>query len=421
MSELNIKKKILIIFFLSLIMQLVFISLVDIQVRQDALTYYELSKNIAKGDGFVLDGKPCPNFSIKPLYCIFLAGIIRVFGENIFIIKIIQAIIIALSCLFVFKSARIIFGEKVGFWSAFIMAIYPPFVSISSHLISESLFIFLLTLSIYFWIKGEKEDKTILFVLSALFMGLSTQVRATSTFLPLFIFFFGLWRNKSKLKYTKRFILFLAIVIACIVPWTVRNYLIFKVFSPVSSIEVLWQGTYVDGGANSDNSLLKIKQQEMINSVKEDYTKYNEIALTAARENLRKHFLGYLALFPVKFIRLWIGSYSNLFDISVFYSDLLKSMSLLRQNLGLFLFKTFNLCLSASLLLLGLLGMGFVYKRKEWRETYILFSIFVYFSLLHMFLIAEPRYGLPALPYLIIFAIFALANLRKRGRDVIEK
>jgi len=408
-------KKILVIFLVSLMVQLTFISLVNIQVDQDAHLYYELGKNFARGNGFVVDGKPCPNFSIKPLYCIFLAGIIRIFGENVLIIKIIQAIMIALSCVFVFRLASRIFDGKIGFWAALVMAIYPPFWSISSYLISETLFILLLTLSIYLWSKAEKENKVSLLMYSGLFMGLSTQTRATSTFLPLFILAFGLWRNKFKWEFVKKFILFFSIVVACILPWTIRNYLIFKVFSPVTSTEVLWQGTYIEGGANPDNPVLKNKQEEMVNAVR-DYSDYNKVALAAAKENLRKNFVGYLSLFPVKFIRLWVGSYSNLFDISIFYSDMLKSASLLRQNLYLFLFKSINICLSVSLLLLGLIGMVMVYRVRDWKSTYILFSIFAYFSLLHMFLIAEPRYGVPALPYLIIFATFALANLKKEKK-----
>lgn len=413
-------RKILVIFLISLAVQLTFISLVNIQVNQDAILYYDLSKSIIKGDGFALNGEPCPNFSIKPLYCLFLAGIMKVFGENVLIIKIIQSIIIALSCVFLFKLATIIFDAKIGFRSALVMALYPAFWSISSYLISETLFIFLLILSIYLWIKAEKEDKISLLVFSGLFMGLSAQTRATSTFLPLFILVFGLWRNKTKLKFVKRFIIFSAIVIVCFVPWTLRNYLVFKVFNPVTSIEVLWQGTYVDGGANPDNPILKNKQEEMIKSVK-DYTQYNRVALEAAKENLKRDFIGYLALFPVKFFRLWVGSYSNLFNISIFYSDLLKSPVLLVQNLYLFLFKSFNICLSATLLLLSLIGMVIAYRTKEWKVTYILFSIFAYFSLLHMFLIAEPRYGVPALPYLIIFATFALDNFKRRRIDAIKK
>lgn len=422
-------KRIFIVLLMSLVFQLVFILFLKIPVKRDAVSYDKVAINLVAGKGFSEDGiSPVPGY-IKQGYILFLASVYKIFGHTIFIVKIIQAVLISLSCIITYKIATELFNEHIGYYSALITALHPAFLIISSHLISESLFIFLLAISIFYLVKAIKRKALGLYLLSGIFLGISTQVRFTPIFFPFFIFMGLLLCYKEKLYAFKAGMIILLAVIIIAVPWTIRNYIHFGYLNPfVEFGGVWWLGSYTKGKAHQDNpevkkavaqideELNKHYSQKEINSGKFQMDR-QAVLLRLAIENIKESPLRYIELCPIKILRLWIGSYSGHFEINIPFSDFVHNRILVKHHPFILLWKLFILSFSLVVFCLGIIGM--ILGLKKWRKILPLYLIVGYFTLLHMIVFANTRMGIPALPYMIIFASLALFKILDTSRRIL--
>lgn len=414
-----LKHQLLLIIVISLVMQFMSMLKFDIPLERDATTYYQVGKSLAAGKGFTnADGTPSP--LVKPLYCLFLAAIFAIFPAiNIGIVRLFQALFIALTCFIIVKIAREAFGEKTGFWSGVFMAVYPPFWIISSSILPESLFTFLLALAVYLLVAAIKKNKMLLFLCSGLVFGLSTQARPTSIMLPLFISaaLFVFIRERS--KYLKGFILVIAITFLAVIPWTVRNYVVFKVASPSIELgEVFWIGTYTKGACSSDNVNTRNAEVELRKErSRHSFAAGSKLRVAQAFLNIKGNLFMYIVMFPVKFLRLWLGSYAALFGVNTSFSQALGMGNPATRDMLLFICKLFSLLLSMGVLIFGLAGMFSTRSAKNFTAASVVLLVFIYFSLVHMVLIAESRYGIPGLPYLIAFAVSGFIHFIHKGGE----
>lgn len=423
-------KRIFIIFLISFVLQLIFILSLKVPLEQDATEYDSAAVDLIKGRGFSADGiNPAPGY-IKQGYVLFLAFIYKIFGRSIFAVKIIQAILISLSCIITYKIGRELFNERTGFFSALATALHPAFLAISSHIITEALFTFLLAASIFYLVMAMKSRSLKSYLLSGIFLGLSTQVRLTSVFFPCFILVGLLLFYKEKLYALKVSVLILLAVITISTPWAIRNYVLFGHFNLVTAYggAVLWIGSYTKGQAHQDNSELKKAMTQIDRQLKKHYSQKvindGEFAMERQRayfnlaiENIKKDPLGYIALFPKKISRLWIGSYSGFFMTKIRFLDFFKNSCLIKQHPFILLWKLFVYLFSLAVFCLGIIGMISGFKR--WKKILPLYLIVSYFTLLHMVLGSNTRLGIPALPYMIIFAtlsIFLISNKLRKAR-----
>lgn len=68
-------------------------------------------------------------------------------------------------------------------------------------------------------------------------------------------------------------------------------------------------------------------------------------------------------------------------------------------------------------------GLGlWVGLRENWRDKLPLLAIILYFTIMHTLLFAIPRYRLPIMPYVLIFAVVGfLRILDWKGREKVKK
>src|SRR3989344_8471085 len=133
----------------------------------DAKAYDRIAQNIVSGNGFVEQAGADVKFDkaiirVGPLYQYFLAGIYFVFGHHYEAVWLIQAFLHALSVLFVYLSAGILFKnnsdkEKIAIVSAGIIGFFPDLVELSAMLMTETLYIFLWTLFLWYFLKFVDE------------------------------------------------------------------------------------------------------------------------------------------------------------------------------------------------------------------------------------------------------------------------
>jgi 4-amino-4-deoxy-L-arabinose transferase-like glycosyltransferase len=148
-------------------------------------------------------------------------------------VRIVQALISIITALIIAVWSYILFGKKCFFVTLLITSIYPPFYLFyfgCSSILSETLYIFLLTLSLFIFYKGIQSQRMWLFVTAGFLWGLSSLTRPAS--LPIFpVMIFILWLERPRVgKFFGKSALFIIGLMLAITPWLFRNYLVFKKF-----------------------------------------------------------------------------------------------------------------------------------------------------------------------------------------------
>jgi len=221
----------------------------------DEVDYSQLASRILEGKAYHSDFPLGFTNARPPLYPLFIAVIYFFTNNSVLAVKLAQALLGAFSCIIIFFIAEGIFKDKrVSLGAAFIYAVYPLSISVGGSLLSETLFTFLLALTIFFLLKGYDRPGLKNYLLSGIFLGLTTLTRpvilAFVPFLILWLTFFSYGNLSLRFKSIIFIMLFMILTVA---PWTVRNYFVFKEFIPIST-----GGSITFYIANNESTLAKI-------------------------------------------------------------------------------------------------------------------------------------------------------------------
>jgi 4-amino-4-deoxy-L-arabinose transferase-like glycosyltransferase len=192
---------------------------------------------IASGHGFsnAFGALTGPTAWEPPLYPYLTAAVFQVFGiysrASAFVLLSINSVFSALTCIPIFLIARRIFSEKVAVGSAWTWALLPYVMFWCTRWVWEtSLSAFLL--AVIFWLTLTLEERNGL--RPWLWFGLLWGIAAlNSTVLLSFLPASGLWAWYHRARRKPSFAgvaLASAIFVACVTPWTVRNYQTFGKF-----------------------------------------------------------------------------------------------------------------------------------------------------------------------------------------------
>lgn len=210
----------------------------------DTYLYDHLARNLISGAGYLganyhiaQEGKPTAFYG--PVYPLFLAAVYRVLGYSFYYVQIIQIILSLVGGYLVFKIGKMLYGQTVGLLSAALYAVYPELVAYPSAVISESVYVFLELLFVYYLAKVfSSESPTVRGLLLAGFaFSLAYLTRQVVSLAPLIILLLLVIRYRDRgfrwlFKRSAAFVLAAAILIA---PWAVRNYLAFGQPSPATT------------------------------------------------------------------------------------------------------------------------------------------------------------------------------------------
>lgn len=227
-------KRVLLIFFLAVAVR-IFLFVLSFHANHWDLTatisgadgYFEISRNLSLGNGFSTGSEApfIPNVIRPPLYPFFIAGILYLF-RTYWAVATVQIMISALIPVLGFGLAQKIFkSNKISFLTALFLAIEPHGIELSYVFMTETLFIFLLFVCLYYLFKyfDNYDSKDI--ILSSLFLGLATLTRPIVQYLPFFVGFLILWTLRKNIKTALSHAALLAVVFMLVLsPWLYRNY-----------------------------------------------------------------------------------------------------------------------------------------------------------------------------------------------------
>lgn len=372
----------------------------------DAKEYDLIAEGLLRGDGFPVERLSGNQIEIvrPPLFPLILAGIYKTFGHNYTFVRLLQALLAAITALFIYILARGVFkSETVGVLTCLLYSLYPSLIAYTGILYSETVFTFFLVISMYFLMLAFKSSRPVFFALTGLFLALATMISSRSLYMVVFIAAALLLLFKNKKTALKRAAVIMVVMAAVFSPWTIRNYFIsggkFILLENYSSQTALWLATNPQGEV-ADWSYDKEPLKSMVGHLPP--SERTPIVRREAIKNLKKYPLAYFRNSVKRFFVLLIGGHSNCFR--GFEEPLKQDIS--QRRFFKAAFKSGLLVLNTFFIFLGFMGIWLF--RKEWRRSIALLIPIIYTVLLHTFYVAAPRLQLPMIPFLLPFASYAL-------------
>lgn len=329
-----------------------------------------------------------------------------------------QAIMGALVAVFVFLIAGMLVPCKWAALAGVLTAISPHLVALDGYMLSESLFIFTITLATLLLAQAWKTDHLLLTLIGGLLLALSFQIRALSVLAPIFVaatFLFAaqqkrLRKKSSAIKHVLILISSLLLVVAA---------------------HMVFVDRYV---MNSDN--IQMEQQKRVSFTKSLDKYFNNIKPPNFYVENKSHVYAHhrdekwkaatqlsFSSIPMKYItwNLWdkfftIYSWDNAYNEDVYIYPMKRK----GFQEGQFLFPLHNLMKKLHIPILLLSVLGVVLLSIRWakgtlpvpqRVMIIPAIMFVYFTSMLYFLSWLPRYTIPVRPFIYILATVAIVWL----------
>jgi 4-amino-4-deoxy-L-arabinose transferase-like glycosyltransferase len=402
-----------IIFVVALILRLIPVLLTrDVGIALDDMFQYDaLAESIRLGQGYAWYGG-IPTAFRAPLYPLFLAVIYSVFGHQFLAVRIIQAVIGASLPLVVYVLGRRLFDDRVAGIASWVMVFYPMFVLYPLALITENLFFLLVPLAVLYLLKAMDTSRRSCYLLAGLLLGLSILTRSVMSGFVLLILPW-LWHyTSSKREALKNWGLILLIVTVLTIPWSIRNSLLYGQFVFVeSSLGFNFYLGYHPDGTGTFDSPIAIDFMEEIGGFDAPDLETEKLVDNLGLER----GLAFIAEDPGRAAWLLISMLSHFLRLDkravlFFYSNnFLGELSPLVLLLALV-----AVCLPwVVVLLLSVIGMSFT---KITRDMVLICLLLLYFVGIHILIMAEPRFHLVLVPFLVIFAVRgAITLLQARG------
>jgi len=336
-----------------------------------------------------------PGASPSPGYPLFLALVYLLLGHSILAVRLSQAILDTLTCLLVFFLAKKVYDRKVAIVSLLAVALYPVAIAWSAFHLSETLYTFLVAVFFLCLVKSFDSPTSLNIFLGGMTFTLALLTRELLVLFPLFIFAALIW-TKFKLKQIGKYVVIFSLGVAVVLaPWVVRNYLSLHRFVLVTDRtgSLQYDVTGYVASSNAERAQRDERQrrlEEILSGARGlNDTTYNEVLNF---DFMSQHPRLYLKMIYVRFQTLW------------FHPDGL-------DRLPSWPLKAAYVFGQLVFLGLGCFGM-FLAIRERNKLTYPLILVFPYVTVVILALLRpQPRYKMPFLPYMFIFAVSGLCSI----------
>src|SRR5258707_3245174 len=397
---------------LALLIRLTAVVILPPSLADDSHYYLDRGKQIVNN---TVNSKEFITFG--PMYALLAGGTNAIFGRDnaILFLRLLQAVLGAAVCGFVWRIAhRLTDDIRIATVAGLGIAINPIFIIDGNSIVTEPLFIFLLTWALSIYIGRKIGDSRQLAASGGLF-ALATLTRAMSILFPveLAIHLALVLPWKRALRGAAILLIVYAAVLST---WTIYNLVKFnRLYIGASGAgDLLFAGTV---GYNGSQSVDTHFAQVNGGSVPSDAARNSAIATTFGT-TIASNPIGYLFNQSKKLASALLQPHETIY----FPGPSLKSMAeqclrtdrtigglaalltdpTLLPKLILYIFHYLALIFGAAGILLTL---------RDWRKFAPLSGFIVYTLLLHLFLLVVPRYLFPMMPFMWVFAAVAMVRL----------
>ncbi len=347
----------------------------------DSVRYDRIASEILSGGGF-------KSSQTAPAYPLLLAGIYRVFGRSFFAVRLVHALMEAVSIIMVFLLAKATFSERAGLFAAGIFAVYPFFIFFSGLILTETFFIMLLLLLVYFFRRSFEARLWRDAVICGIIGGITILLKPMIFYFIIFALIFKLKPGmEGKADILKRSAAITMLALSTAAPWGIysrthhenprflagSNITLYESFNPRAT-----------GGPGIELIEITEEMERMSRPRLEKY--YREEAVSFIIQNPGRA----LRLVLEKQMRFWSP-----------VPNFAEYRNLKYGAIGIISF-------GPVLLLAAWLVAA---DRRKWMSISYIYLPILFFALLHTVILGSIRYRVPVDPFIIILASGKLSLL----------
>lgn len=236
-----------------------------------------------------------------PLHVLFFALMLHLsaltgVAEGLLLIRAMQVILLVLTIPIGYDLARRLFNQRAGLCFATILAVWFPLVELPAHLYSEPLFVFFFITHLWLLVYWRDTGRWYLLAGSGVALALTTLTRSQALYAAAFVVLYLLLETNDEQWTTHRepgrwlrsatawlssfrrrswvaarwSAIFLVAFVLTIVPWTIRNYLVYNqpILIDTTGPTLLW--LRVSQVPNGTDLLLSMSQVERYDFVRTD-------------------------------------------------------------------------------------------------------------------------------------------------------
>lgn len=389
----------ILIFGLAVLVRLILVHFFSRDPVNDLLWNDAVGWNLAQGNGYTASqSEPyIPGVFRTPGYPVFLAILYSIFGHSYSAVYIVQAFLDAGSALLIGRIALYYFTPFTSIASSFLYAIYPYPGMFCGSLHLDILLVFCVLWTLLLTTRALKIPNYSRWMWVGVMLGITALVKPNFllfSILPVALILFFLRERRIA-----RIATVLAMMMLVLLPWFVRNYVVFNSFPPLSVGNTGTNARYLVVELNQGAEAVReiglgpprtkaggfTDGHELIRQEK-------ELARSSLKE-LTNRWPEYTVLMIKHIPRLWIT----------------KTPRWHGQTVGLL-----GGILSWMVLLGGIAGMLLV--AKNWKRLLPLYLHVFLITLMYMPYTIEARYTLPARPVMLCFVAAALVVLLQKSR-----
>ncbi|MBT7085084.1 MAG: hypothetical protein HN737_00835 [Desulfobacterales bacterium] len=424
-----------IIFALALQLRIQYVNktIVNIPVRADARQYLVYAYNLFNGTF----SKDIPNNSEilhpdsfrSPGYPLFIVLVYSLGGDTKTVVYA-QAVLSALAVLITFGIGIQFLPLWGAFFASVLVAISPHLISMTSYVLTETLFSFTLLLSIFLFIFAEKKHSKLLFMGSGLLFGYTYLINQTAIVIPFLFVFLILFRSSRRKIFLSKTLLFITIFSLFPVGWVLRNNISLSPDAPKGidrAVQTLSHGAYPGFVyKNPDMKYMPYKEDPMQPAFGGSFYSFSKIFLERFKERPFRYVIWYLFEKPY-YLWSWntlqsqVGGNTGRGRGDVYIYSVKTSLYL--TSPGADLSRKFMKLLQPVILVLALAGVFFVYRKYRYGKNnfelydWRVFLVIFYYTIFYTIFAPWPRYSVPLRPELYLFALWTFNN----GIDHIKK
>lgn len=361
-----------------------------------------IARSIASGHGF---GSPFAETGasalLPPVYSYLLAGIFKIFGietrSSILVALSLNSLFSALTCIPVYLFAKQALGERVAKWAGWGWAFSPYGIYYGADWAWSTCLVTLelACLFLFAW-KLENSSRTRQWIGFGLLGGFAALTEpVTLSVVPLL----GLWtlyrRYRLRLPWKLPMLAAAVAALSIMSPWLIRNYELFHRFIPVRSgfgLELYignngYSERWVNSSLHPNHSDAELSEYERAGEMA-----YMDHKLRQAKGYIHSHRAWFACMTFRRMVYMWTGYWS--FD---------------RQYLNDEPLDPPNILVNTTLTVLGLLGLGRLYKRDSGLGTRFAI-VLLFFPLTYYITHPETYYFRPVDPLIVVLAAVFMAG-----------
>lgn len=382
----------------------------------DFLKYHLGALSIAEGMGYKLYGNPT---AFEPIgYPAFLALLYSAIAPRLIVPKLMNVLLSLGIIILAYFLGKRLFNKTAGVLAALFLALSPRNIAYTSVLSNEIFFTFFLLLALVLLLNRAEKWW------SGPLLGIITGILAlTKPFMLLFpgvLFLIDLVQRGELKAGLQKAVVVTVFMILTICPWTIRNYLVFREFIPISTnggiTLYLNNNPYAEGHWQDP---FKLPGSPLARYKDEETGFWDELAVDKLGKQLA---MEWIKENPGQFLSLGLKKlyyvYYDSWDVYYAVEELTNGKPL--PNRG----NVYKVAQWAYRVLLGMLALYVVMfcrallRREDLRSHAVLWLIILFFSGIYFIFEGQPRYIFPLLPLLCLMAGWAVGSLFSRRKSV---